>query len=288
MRLLIVIPALGAALALCGNARALDLPEGCQSALRAVGSLTSETGATVALETALASQIAKLANPSWGPGYCRAVADNLAAKAVSLSEGVSFTTQTLIATAVEFEAFRITSFRNSGVAPKRYFGYVDERGKAAVYEKQLKTVATRVAPILNAYAVKKGLGVTVTPKEIVVTHIAEGAALLLSTDLANVDRVHPVSGVGLDDYRHGFKQYADLVDEIDAAFKTKIGALADNPQRPLANKILSDGAVRRLERELGVVAMTFEESVLGTSVMYLWEKVIAEDKRRAEGRCFGG
>jgi hypothetical protein len=75
---------------------------------------------------------------------------------MSRSEGVSFTAQTLISTGVEFEAFRITSFRDSGVAPKRYFGYLDERGRAAAYEKKLKSVAASVAPILNTYAVKKG------------------------------------------------------------------------------------------------------------------------------------
>jgi hypothetical protein len=31
--------------------------------------------------------------------------------------------------------------------------------------------------------------------------------------------------------------------------------------------------------------MTFEESILGTAAMYLWEKKIAETKRRAEGRA---
>lgn len=266
------------------HAGATDLPSGCRDALGSVAALTSETGAAAAMETAVSAQIAKLAKPSWAPGYCRALADNLAAKAPSRSEGVSFTVASLIATAVEFEAFRITAFRDSGVAPKRYFGFFDEAGRGAVYETKLKSVAMRVAPMLNAYAAKKALGVTVTPKEIVVTHIAEGAALLLSTDLANVDRVHPVSGVGLDDYRHGFAQYADLVSEIDAAFNSKLGIVAKNPERPGANAILGGGAVRRLERNLGVVSLTFEESVLGTAVMYLWEKVIAEDKRRSEGR----
>ena len=75
--------------------------------------------------------------------------------------------------------------------------------------------------MLNAYAAQNQLGITVTPKEIVVTHIAEGAALLLSTEFANVDRIHPVSGVGLDDYRNGLKMYADLVQELDIAFKTQ-------------------------------------------------------------------
>jgi hypothetical protein len=263
---------------------AVELPEGCRSAMRTVEKLTKEAVATTAVEAALAAQIGKLAKPTWAPGYCKAVADNFASKVASLGEGVSFNTPSLISTGVEFEAFRITAFRNSGVAPKRYFGFLDERGKAAAYETNLKAVATRIAPILNAYAQKKKLGVTVTPKEIVVTHIAEGAALLLSTDFHLVDSVHPVSGVGLDDYRHGFKQYEDLVAEIDAAFKSRLAAIADNPERPRANAILGGGPVRRMERYLGVVSMTFEESILGTAVMYLWEKVIAEQKRRADGR----
>jgi hypothetical protein len=166
----------------------------------------------------------------------------------------------------------------------RYFGYLDERGKAAAYETKLKTVAARIAPILTAYAGKKNLGVSVTAKEIVVTHIAEGAALLLSTDFYLADRVHPVSGIGLDDYRHGLKQYADLVSDIDTTFKTRLAALADNPERPRINAILGSGPVRRLERYFGVVSMTFEETILGTAVMYLWEKVITDEKRRADGR----
>jgi hypothetical protein len=265
-------------------AHALDLPDACRAAVSSVPALTREAGATATIEAALSVQIAKLTKPSWTPGYCKAVAGNFASKSESIGEGVTFSTQSLVSTAVEFEAFRITAFRNSGVAPKRYFGFVDERGKAAAYETRMKSVAARIAPILNAYAQKRGLGVTVTPKEIVVTHIAEGAALLLSTDFYIVDNVHPVSGVGLDDYRHGFKQYADLVSEIDSTFKSRLGAIANNPERPIANSVLKDGTVRRLERYLGIVSMTFEESVLGTAVMYLWEKVIAEEKRRADGR----
>lgn len=266
------------------GASAGDLPETCRTAIASVEALTGEPGAKSVVEEALLAQIAKLPRQSWTPGYCRAVADNFAAKVVSRGEGVAFTTRTLVATGVEFEAFRIASFRNSGVAPKRYFGFLDEQGLAAAYEKKLKATASRVAPILNAYAARKGLGVAVTPKEIIVTHIAEGAALLLSTDFAYVDSVHPVSGVGLDDYRHGFKQYADLVSEIDATFHSHLGAIGDNPERPILNSILGAGTVRRLERIFGIVSMTFEESVLGTAVMYLWEKAITEEKLRAEGR----
>lgn len=265
-------------------ASALDLPETCRTAIASVETLTGEPSAKSAVEEALFAQIARLPKQSWTPGYCRAVADNFAAKAASRLEGAKLTTRLLLSTGVDFEAFRVASFRNSGVAPKRYFGFLDEQGLAAAYEKKLKATASRVAPILNAYAAKKGLGVAVTAKEIIVTHIAEGAALLLSTDFAYVDSVHPVSGVGLDDYRHGFKQYADLVSEIDATFHSHLGAIGDNPERPILNSILGAGTVRRLERIFGAVSMTFEESVLGTAVMYLWEKAITEEKMRAEGR----
>lgn len=266
------------------NARAADLPEPCRAAIAVVESLTNETGARVAIEIAVSARLSGLIKSSLGPGYCRAILDNFSAKLASRREGASFSTQSLLGTAVEFEGFRIESFRNSGVAPKRYFGFLDEQGIAAVYERQLKITATRVAALLNNYAAKNGLGVTVTPKEIVVTHIAEGAALLLSTDFAYVDSVHPVYGVGLDDYRRGFKQYSDLVREIDATFDTRLAAIGNNPERPIANAILGAGVVRRLERLFGIVSMTFEESILGTAVMYLWEKAITEQKLREAGR----
>lgn len=242
------------------------MPESCRSALQTIASLTAEAGAVPAVESAVTEQIGKLAKASWTPGYCRALADNFASKSESRKEGVTFTTQELIKTGAEFEAFRITTFRNSGVAPKRYFGFVDGKGKASAYEKQMMSVAARVTPILNAYAAKHNLGVNVTPKEIVLTHIAEGAALLLSTRFVDIDRVHPVRGVGLDDFHKGFWQYQELVAKIDAEFKTRL-----------------HGAFSILGLATGAAKMTFEESVLGTSIMYLWEKAIAEQLRRKEG-----
>jgi hypothetical protein len=283
MRWISILPFLSFAF-VAAPAKGFDLPETCRTALGSVETLTGEPGARAVVEEALLAQVSNFPKQSWTPGYCRAVADNFAAKAASRLAGAAFTTRSLVLTGVDFEAFRVASFRNSGVAPKRYFGFLDEQGLANAYETKLKVTASRVAPILNAYAAKKGLGVTVTPKEIIVTHIAEGAALLLSTDFAYVDSVHPVSGVGLDDYRHGFKQYADLVSELDATFHAHLGQIANNPERPILNSVLGAGVVRHLERILGVVSMNFEESVLGTAVMYLWEKTITEEKLRAEGR----
>lgn len=283
MKLFFLVLSLGV-VACPGLGRAVELPDVCRAALDSVERLTEEQGARDAISAAISAQLGALANATWSKGYCRALSDNFVAKEASRAEGASFSVRSLLSSAVEFEAFRIASFRNSGVAPKRYFGFLDEIGAAGEYEKRLKRVATRAAAMLNAYADRKGLGVTVTPKEIIVTHIAEGAALLLSVNFANVDRVHPVSGVGLDDYRRGFKQYPELVSEIDATFNSRLGIVADNPERPIANAIFGAGPVRWAERLFGVVSMTFEESVLGTSVMYLWEKAITEQKRSEEGR----
>lgn len=264
-------------------APASELPDICRSALKSVEVVTNDPTATATIENALSAQIAKLEKPSWSPGYCKAIASNLASKVASHSEGASFTAETIISSTVEFEAFRITNFRNSGVAPKRYFGFLDEKGRTAAYETKLRTVSARVSPIINAYAEEKRLGVRVTPKEIIVTHLAEGGALLLTRDFYLADSIHPVSGIGLDDYRLGLKQYADLVSTIDIEFKSRLAAIANNPERPRANAILGAGTVRRLERYVGAVSMTFDESVLATAIMYLWEKVITEQKRRAAG-----
>lgn len=257
------------------------LPAACGDALQQARKLTADAPAIAA---ALELEIAKLANPAWVPGYCRAVSDNFASKTTSQQEGVIFTTSRLIATAIAFEAFRIAAFRNSGVAPLRYFGFLDEQGRTATYEAKLRTTATRVASIIDRYVEKHSLAVSVTPQEIVVTHLAEGGALLLTRDFYLADRVHPVSGIGLDDYRRGLKQYGDLVAEIDAEFSSKLAAIASNPERPGANAVLGEGPVRRFERYLGIVSMTFEETVLATAVMYLWEKVITDERRRTAGR----
>ena len=232
----------------------------CNEALAHIQALSSDSAVIAHIETAIEEEVRSLANPKWEPGYCQALAENLLSKRASQAEGVQFSEATLIGTAVRYEAFRITAFRNSGVSPKRYFGFMDEQGKTAAYEKTLKDVATRIARLLNTYAERNGLDITVTPKEIIVTHLAEGGALLLTKDIENIDRVHPVLGVGLDDYRIGFQRFPGLVDEADKAFGTKLAILS----------VSKEGT------------MTFTETILGTAVMYLYEKDIAAKKRLAE------
>ena len=153
------------------------------------------------VEAAFSDTLNALPNPAWALGYCAALSQNLKDKDISLTEGVSFPPKNMIATAIQYEAFRIQAFHDSGVSPKRFFGFLDEQGKSAVQEKQLKDVATQAAVLLNAYGARNGIKTTVTPKEIIVTHLAEGGAKLLTTDFANVERIDPVFGVGLDDFR---------------------------------------------------------------------------------------
>ncbi len=236
--------------------------DACARADAELPALTGGGVATRQVAQALAAEVSALPNEAWRPGYCRAVLENLARKSVSRGEGVAFDADAVIRTTVKYEAFRVSSFRNSGVLPKLYFGFLDGHGRTAAYEKELLSVAARVAPILNAYSERNKLGIAVSAKEIVVTHIAEGGALLLTTAFAEVDHIHPVLGIGLDDYRLGFQRFPGLTSEIDAAFGTRIAAL----------KGARDDA------------MTFTESILGTAVMWLYEKDIAEKKLAAEGR----
>jgi hypothetical protein len=210
------------------------------------------------VEDAFVGALNSISNPAWATGYCKAVLDNIASKDISFNEGASFSPKTMIDTAIQYEGFRIQAFHDSAVSPKRFFGFLDEQGKSAAQERALKDVATKAAALLNAYGLKHGIKTTVTPKEIIVTHLAEGGAKLLTTDFANVETIDPVFGVGLDDFRVGFKFYPGLIQEVDGAFNTKLENLSNTwPQSG---------------------HMTFVESVLGTAVMYFYEKDLAQKK----------
>lgn len=236
--------------------------DACKQVNEALPAFADDDASAQRLKSAMAEHIAVLSNSVWRPGYCRAVLENLARKSVSRTEGASFDINALITTTFSYDAFRISAFRNSGVLPKLYFGFTDRHRRTAAHEKALLVVAARVVPILNAYAERNKLGFSVSAKEIVVTHIAEGGALLLTTAFAEADHIHPVLGIGLDDYRIGFQRFPGLTSEIDAAFGTKISALKGARED----------------------TMTFTESILGTAVMWLYEKDIAERKLLAEGR----
>jgi hypothetical protein len=240
----------------------------CDEAGATIESVAVDEAAAAATRTALSAHVQALPNAAWAPGYCRAVADNFARKLASRREGVSFDAEALIRTGLDYEAFRIAAFRNSGVAPKLYFGFLDGRGVTADYEKTLLRVSARAADLLNAYAEKNKIDVRVTAKEIAVTQMSEGGALLLTKNFANVNNVRPVGGVGLDDYRIGFPRFPGLAEEIDRVFGAHIAGMKGG----IGVEIV------------GGDRMTFVETILGTAVMYLYEKDLAEQKLRADNR----
>lgn len=248
--------------ALNGACAAHAAPSPCEAIAGAIDAVAVDGAAAIAAKADFAREKAALRNPDWAPGYCRALADNLARKLVSKREGARFDGETLARTGVRYEAFRIAAFRDAGVAPKLYFGFLDGQGATARYERALLQVSAKLAPILNDYAQKHGLAVRVSAKEIAVTHLAEGGALLMTGDIARIETVDPVFGVGLDDYRIGFARFPGLIARLDKAFGSHLSALK---------------GVRE-DR------MTFAESVLGTGVMWLYEKDLAEQKLIAEGR----
>jgi hypothetical protein len=265
------------------TAAASDLEKYCAPAIASFGTLLDDSTKIPNIKFALVAQTKALANPAWLPGYCRALQDNIADKVKSKSEGTRFDDKTLINTAINYEAYRITAFRNAGVSPKRFFGFLDEKGKTAAYETKLKYVATKISALLKSYTKKNGLSIRVTPKEIIVTHLAEGGALLLTDNFDKVDEVHPVFGIGLDDFRIGFVRFPGLMAEVDKSFGTNLSRLANAKASSVTatQSILGNVATYLYDKN---GRMTFTESILGTAVMYLYEKEIAEKKRLADHR----
>jgi hypothetical protein len=190
------------------------------------------------------------------PTYCRELKFNLLDKQDAFKNRAIFTDQDLIARAIRYEAFRLNTYISSGVSPKRYFGFLDEQGSTAEYERIIKSTVENAVEIANAYATNKHLISRITPKEVIVTFLAEGGALILSKKDAELERIDPKLGVGLDDFKVGFEQHTLLIEKFDAHFGTRLKDL-----------VLAIGPF-----SLQVRPMTFREAVLGTVAMYLYEK----------------
>lgn len=170
---------------------------------------------------------------------------------------------------IDYEAFRFETFVTTGVFAKRYFGYLDEAWDTAEYEKRLKTAARNAARACNRWLETSGASFRVTEQEIIVTFLAEGGAILLRENQSQLESIHPVHGVGLDDIASGFKDLEPLVRLVDRETKTE-----------LAGVVAEQDGKRFLQRNF-----KFEEAVAGTAVMWVWEKQIAERKLKNAGRA---
>lgn len=194
------------------------------------------------------------------------IAQNLADKqSLPLFDGKSFplTADELKRVVIDYEIFKMKTYLSAGVFPKRYFGYFDERWDTAPRERVLREVTHTAVKLINEAQQKKNSATRVSDIEVAVTFIAEGGALLLREHQAQLDDVHPVYGVGLDDIAKGLRLYRELAMQFDKELGTGL------------QQIVSwDTAGRAyLTRN-----MHFKEAILGTALMYIYEKELAAKK----------
>jgi hypothetical protein len=159
--------------------------------------------------------------------------------------GLTRTEDELRLEVVEFEDWKRDTFLSSGVFPKRYFGWFDGQGGTAEDEWRMQEVVIQCRRTINAWSEDRGSDLRVTDSEIAVTFIAEGAAVWFGND-----NLHPVYDVGLDDIHKGQAEYGVLLEQLNTAV----------------------GVDTRHDKQL-----TFEEAIVGTALMWIWEKDIAND-----------
>ncbi|MFT7521177.1 MAG: MYXO-CTERM domain-containing protein, partial [Kiritimatiellia bacterium] len=182
--------------------------------------------------------------------------------------GLSTSTDQARRLVIEFEAYKARSYLTSGVYPRRYFGYLDAQGDTASDELKVVRAIRASTDASNVWLAEQQIPWRVTDQELAVTWIAEGGALLLADPAAAKRPVHAVYGIGLDDIAHGFKELPGLVGRLDTAASTHVEQIP----------AWKDGHWT-LTRD-----MTLEESVVGTAVMWVWEKRIADRKLKENGR----
>ncbi len=188
--------------------------------------------------------------------------------------------------AIQWEAFRLASYVSSGVFPKTYFGFFDQAWDTAEHERTLRDTVICTRGIVNAWQAERGRPVRVTDAEIAVTFIAEGGALLLTTEQRRMDALHPVMDVGLDDLASGLGDYGGLLASLDVGCGTDLQGTVVYSEPEVRPAGVSD----RLAAPEGQWAWlardaTFREGIVGTALMWIWEKEIAARKLTAAGRA---
>ena len=215
------------------------------------------------------------------------VARNLAEKLALRDAGaLTLDAARLRRTVLDYEAFKLETYVRSGVFPKRYFGYFDLEADTAADEWTLRETVRCATGVINPWLRSRGELLQVNDAEIAVTFIAEGGALLLRELQARKDHLHPVYDVGLDDVALGSAALPGLVEALDQTCGSSVATLItwtdpDAPAPPGATGWLNSAEGRRgwLTRDA-----TFKEGIVGTAMMWVWEKELAARKLDAEGR----
>jgi hypothetical protein len=185
-----------------------------------------------------------------------------------------------------YETFKLESYVTSGVFPKRYLGYLD--GQADTAEREIRVMRTTRAATeaANRWLAEQGRAVRLTEAEVVVTFLAEGGALWLGEERA----FHPVMDVGLDDLALGHRDQPGLLRALDEATGSDLMGMVAwwDGVGPVTSSLPDEE--RWLRRNQGkeegpegpfpylTRTMTLEETVVGTALMYVWEKEIAQNK----------
>ncbi len=169
---------------------------------------------------------------------------------------------------IDYEAFKQDVFISAAVFPKRYFGYFDEAWDTGEYERTFRRVVRTAVAEINTYQAERKSPVRITDLEVAVTFIAEGGAILLRENQHQLGEIHPVLGVGLDDIAIGFPKHRGLVQRLDRALGTNLERIV----------VTLNGVPQFLRH------MSFEEAILGTAVMWVYEKDLCAAKLLGEGR----
>ena len=181
-------------------------------------------------------------------------------------ESFPLTEDEIRSTVIEYEAYKIESYVTSGVFPKRYFGYFDGKWETAAHEYILADTVHTAVEVINDWLAAESDPIRITDMEVALTWVSEGGTLLLGEQYEFIDSIHPIFGVGLDDIASGTKELAPLMALLDDTCGTDLGSIVGWQEQ-------NGAQVAVLQRY-----MTFEESVVATALMWVWEKRIAQRK----------
>jgi hypothetical protein len=166
-----------------------------------------------------------------------------------------------------FEAFKAETFVRTGIFPKRYFGFLDEKWDSAQYEVLLRETVQRAVRVVNDYLAESGRNVGLSHQEVAMTFISDGAALKMREFQANIEDFQCVLQLGMKEPTQYIYAFPGLVERLDRELRTDLQAAV----------FLKDGAM------VDARAMYFPEAVVATMFRYLFKKTRAQIALRDEG-----
>jgi hypothetical protein len=210
----------------------------------------------------------------------------VAARTRHLEEaGVSYEQETFRQRVIAFEAFKLQTYVQGGVFPKRYFGYFDEQGPTAPHEIAMRRATRCAVDVINEHQRTNDSPLRITDAEVAITFIAEGGALWLGDQYDKVNDLHPVMDVGLDDIALGLQSHPTLLKNLDRSCGSRLSTLVVTtaPDDPVPARAWARVNARPGQHAWLVERMRFTDAVVGTALMWVWEKEIAASKHKERG-----